>query len=413
MHVTCPKCGLGLEYNPNPNTIRPRKLCPSCNTKFKVCVGRLSGGVDQGSNQVDQGPKNGPCTVDQKASVVDHAARRTSLKKIKLTYHLDDRDYTIIDLATRDPPPNQKRPSQSQIASKIGISPEATRKRLDKLVALKILIEISKRPRQFVLTDSYTAFDEEERLLVQPIHGYKLKCTVLGNWDAFNKFRESCPKQNNQIKNWVKKYYYENDLCFEVNTKSVVFHPSGWGKTHEESKSNAMDKATHIRDRLQTEYGLKLSHPIELNNQPETVFIWVKSRVYEKMRSVVIWNDQSHKNLWETKDNEIGDVLQDSVNNQIELRAETTELKNKQSELEGQVTNIKTEIKTLGNKNKSPDFDAQVKKLNERIDSLDNKLGNVDNKLSQMVGTLNRLVDVMTRSGSSSNPENNRGDLYT
>jgi DNA-binding Lrp family transcriptional regulator len=285
-------------------------------------------------------------------------------KKVsKQILFLDSLDQKILEIIKN----HQISHAQKNIAKLCQKHPSTISRHIKKLINAGIIISISKITGIYKIASNVEDIqDEKGKIEGDSIHNFKVKTWILSGTLNANFYKE------NQMKNWVKKFFDEQNLDFQVNygkRTSLVFYPTGAGKDPEEAILNAKKKTKDILENLEHKYELELSlpefdisevHHVPITSDPET---------FEALQTV--WTDKSHPGAIESSSKEfVKDILKLS-----EITKKNNELIKQQSEI------LRLQQEQINNQQ----MDTQNLK-NTILNEIDNKLSKFEKSMATAIG---------------------------
>ena len=216
---------------------------------------------------------------------------------------LDSLDQKIIEIIKN----NQISHAQKNIAKLCQKDPSTISRHIKKLINSGIIISISKITGIYkIASDVKKIEDKKGNINCSTIHNLMAKAWIMSGTLKANFYKED------QMTNWMKKHFNEQDLNFQVNfgkLPSIVFHPTGIGETEEDAILNAKQKTKQILSFLEQKYEIELSPPEFKEHKIHYVNITTDPEIYNALE--IVWTDKSHPGALETGSKEFAKELRE------------------------------------------------------------------------------------------------------
>jgi len=228
---------------------------------------------------------------------------REEKKVSKQIVFLDSLDQKIIEIIKN----NKISHAQKNIAKICQKHPSTISRHIQKLINSGIIISISKITGIYQIASSVEKIEDERgNKTGSTIHNLKAKTWLMSGTLNANFYNE------NQMNNWMKKFFDEQDLNFQVNfgkRPSLVFYPTGMGETESDAILNAKVKTKGILEYLEKKYDIELSPPEFDENDVHYVNITTDPEIFDALKTV--WTDKSHPGALETGSKEFSKQLRE------------------------------------------------------------------------------------------------------
>lgn len=291
VQIKCPNCPGKQNYRYKNNGKRHHTTCKQCSKNIEV----------------------------NSKTIWDPSKELKEEKKVsKEILFIDSLDKKIIEIIKN----NKISHAQKNIAKLCQKHPSTISRHIKKLINTGIIISISKITGIYkIASDVKNLEDEKGKITGSTIHNLMAKTWIMSGTLTANFYQED------QMTNWIKKHFNEQDLDFQVNfgrIPSIVFHPTGIGKTENDAILNAKKKSREICEFLEQKYELELSPPEFKEHKIHYVNITTDPEIYNALE--IVWTDKSHPGALETGSKDFSKQLRELLQLRDSIKLITEQL---------------------------------------------------------------------------------------
>lgn len=292
IQIKCPNCPSKQNYRYNNNGKRHHTTCKQCGKNIEV---------------------------NSKTIWNPSKELKEEKKQSKQILFIDFLDQKIIEVIKN----NEISHAQKNIAKICQKHPSTISRHIKKLINTGIIISISKITGIYKIASNVEKLEDEEgNKTGSTIHNLMAKTWLIGGTLNANFYNES------QMNNWIKKFFDEQDLNFQVNfgkRPSLVFYPTGIGETENDAILNAKVKTKDILKHLERKYEIELSPPEFDESEVHYVNITTDPEIFDAFKTV--WTDKSHPGALETGSKEFSKQLRELLQLRDSTKLITEQLK--------------------------------------------------------------------------------------